>query len=120
MSSPAAPFRINVEAVQDSAEFRRVRDLPRRSWGAADLAHIVEQINPMVIRPGSPWKLNPVQAQALFELHYSPGIFCIVRVGGGKTLITLLAPMIARSSRPLLLVPAALVEKTKREQRTLS
>lgn len=60
-------------------------------------------------------ELRPVQAQALAELHCMRGLFAPIRVGGGKTLITYLAPHMVSAERPLLLVPARLREKTLRE-----
>jgi hypothetical protein len=47
------------------------------------------------------------------------GLFGPIRAGGGKTLITLLLPTVLFSKRPLLIVPAKLVDKTKRALKDL-
>lgn len=64
--------------------------------------------------------LRPIQGVALSEIvQWGGGLFPI-RIGGGKTLISFLAPRVAPSAkRPLLLLPASLREKTKHEMRLL-
>lgn len=100
--------------VQRSKELTRIRALPVRT----------ELIDPeevsALFRRGLSGSLRPLQAQALFEAWQAKGGLFPLGVGVGKTLITLLLPTVFRSVRPLLLVPAKLVEKTKRDQRTLS
>ena len=64
--------------------------------------------------------LRPVQALALHDIGVAGGLFGPIRVGGGKTLISLLAPYILESRSPLLLLPAALIDKTQRDLRELS
>jgi hypothetical protein len=65
-------------------------------------------------------KLRDVQALALLELGTEGGLFGAIRVGAGKTLISLLAPVVTFAERPLLLVPAKLVDKTLRDWRALA
>jgi hypothetical protein len=65
--------------------------------------------------PAGSWTLRPVQAVALAEIAQGPGALLPIRVGGGKTLISLLAGTVCRAKRPLLLLPAHLREKTLRE-----
>lgn len=65
-------------------------------------------------------QLRPVQAAALVEIGTVGGLFGPLRVGAGKTLISLLAPVVSEAVRPLLLVPAALVDKTRRDEAELS
>lgn len=48
------------------------------------------------------------QAAALHDLCEVGGVFGIVGVGGGKELISLLAPVLFGAKRPVLIVPAAL------------
>lgn len=64
--------------------------------------------------------LRPIQAQALFDAGTVGGLFGPIRVGAGKTLISLLIPFILHSRRPLLLTRANLIEKTKRERMQLA
>ncbi len=65
-------------------------------------------------------RLRPIQAQALHELQQVGGLFAPIRVGGGKTLLSLLAPKVVNAMRPLLLLPASLIEKTERERKELA
>lgn len=70
--------------------------------------------------------LLPGQAlfcQAIFEHATKPpgpsgayGALGVIGCGGGKTLSFLLAPTIVRCSRPLLLLPANLIDQTKAER----
>lgn len=108
------------QQVSASAELWRVVGLPRRSWTPEHLRYMQGQIDPLVCKPGGTMRSLPVQAWALSELHRGPGLFCPIGVGEGKTLISLTAPLITQAQRPLLLVPAALVDKTRREERALS
>lgn len=59
--------------------------------------------------------LRPAQALALRELYEYGGLVAPMRCGSGKTLVTLLAPTLLQSKRPLLLVPASLRDKTRRD-----
>ncbi len=61
--------------------------------------------------------LRPVQALALHDIGIAGGGFLPVGVGEGKTLISLLAAYVLNAERPLLLLPASLIEKTKRERK---
>lgn len=64
--------------------------------------------------------LRPVQATALAEIGMRGGLFGIIRVGAGKTIISLLAANVAEAQRPVLLIPANLVPKTQRDMQMLS
>ena len=56
-------------------------------------------------------KLRPVQLKALALIaHYRRGFFSI-GVGHGKTIISLLTPMVCRSYRALLFIPSTLVDQ---------
>lgn len=105
-----------VGVVRDSAEFRRVRDLPRRvhppDWAG--------RLTALFRQPGSAQELWPVQAQALAEIALCGGLVGLIRVGAGKTLITYLAAEMLEVKRPLLVVPAKLLLKTCREFRDLA
>ena len=64
--------------------------------------------------------LRPLQAEALWTLVCDGCLFAPIGVGEGKTLITALAPVVMESARPVLLVPAALREKTEFDFSALS
>jgi hypothetical protein len=59
--------------------------------------------------------LRPVQSAALIEIQKLGGLLGPIGVGFGKTLISLLAPIALGAKRPLLLLPAKLLAKTKAE-----
>jgi len=115
-SKVAKLFR--VAGVRESAEFRRIAHLPRRTPGAPE--GLAETLTPLLAYPGSTWALRPVQAWALDELSRRGGLVASILVGGGKTLISALAPLALDSRRAVLLVPARLREKTRGDFAALS
>jgi hypothetical protein len=100
-------------AVQNTRELARIIALPRRA--PADDLDFTERLSTLLRRPGGTQTLRPVQARALYEAAARGGLFGPIRVGGGKTLLSLLAAVVLASKRPILLLPAKLVDKTKRE-----
>ena len=107
-------------AVQHTREVSRVLAIPRRKWTDASAAKLAEDLTKILRRPGGTMSLRPIQAQALFEAHQKGGLVGPIRVGGGKTLLSGLLPYVLQSRRPLLLIPAKLVEKTEIAFRELS
>ena len=96
-----------------SLEFKRIMALPRRFWvSAPDLDDLILGLTEMLRRPEGQWTLKATQAAALRDLYDFGGLFGPIAVGGGKTLITLLAPVLMQAKRPVLLVPAALRDQT--------
>lgn len=66
--------------------------------------------------PGT--RLRDPQCRALLTLLSMGGLFAPMRCGSGKTLVTLLAAtVLAHVKRPLLVVPAALRERTRADAR---
>ena len=65
--------------------------------------------------PGGTRDLFPLQAAALYELWRYKGLFAGLRVGGGKTLISLLAAEVMQAQAPMLILPAELIARTRRE-----
>jgi hypothetical protein len=63
--------------------------------------------------------LWPIQAAALYEAYKRKGLFAPIGVGHGKTLITLLLPVVLDSKRTVLLVPPQLKEQVNREAKHL-
>ncbi len=106
-----------IEEVQDSRELRRIVDLPRRTWDPAKRAAVVERLSAALRMPGSRATLKPLQAMALAEFGLMQGCFAPLPTGEGKTLLTLLAPRMVECRSPLLIAPAALLEKTEEEER---
>jgi hypothetical protein len=104
--------------VPDSAELRRILALPRRSLDSG--AELAEAMSEALRAPWGQQKLRPIQALALHDIHQFGGLFGPIRVGAGKTLISYLAPAVLDAKRPLLLIPAKLRDKTRREFRALA
>lgn len=104
-------------AIGFDAAFQRVAALPRRADCTDELTLASSEF--FRLRPfdddGQPNILWPAQATALRELWYLRGLFAPMPVGSGKTLITLLAPTMLNSARPVLVIPASLRDKTRRD-----
>lgn len=94
-----------------SGEFRRIQALPRRDWKKT-LHKYVTPMNEILRRPSGSQLLWPIQVAALVDIAMNGGGFLPIGVGQGKSLISLLAPVVLDAKRPLLLVPAALREQT--------
>lgn len=106
--------------ITETPELRRIKNLPTRTWSDADANKLASDLTELLKTPQGKWKLRTVQAIALYEMGTYGGLFGPIRVGGGKTLTTLLAPYVLEAKRPILLLPAALIEKTERERRELA
>lgn len=92
----------------------RIYHLPTRDW-TASAAEIANGLTSLLRTETGSQRLRLVQGAALIEAAEQGGLFGHIRVGAGKTLISGLLPVVMRSVRPMLLVPAKLVKKTRRE-----
>jgi len=104
--------------VSNSRELKRILALPRRTWEDRG-DELAELLTEHLRAPGGTQKLRPVQAAALQEMHDFGGFFGPIRVGGGKTAVSMLAFVVLEAKSPVLVVPAKLVEKTRREMAQL-
>jgi hypothetical protein len=102
-------------AVKLTNELRRVLALPRREPG--DYTELAEELTELLKTPNGTMKLRPVQALALHDIGINRGGFLPIGVGEGKTLISLLAPYVLEAKKPMLLLPAGLVENAERARR---
>lgn len=119
--------------IRDSEDFRRILALPKRRplsdakakelssllrRGAKDVGacQACTRKEPCKI----PTELRPLQAEALHDIGTIGGAYLMLDVGEGKTLISLLAAYVLGARRPLLLLPANLIQKTTREMHELS
>ncbi len=93
------------------AEFQRIEALPRRSAPTISAANLTMFLK----TPQGTQTLKQNQAEVLSDLYDFDGAFGMQGVGAGKTLISLLAPVLMRAVRPVLLVPAALKYKTEQQ-----
>lgn len=98
-----------------SPDLRRILALPTRHHTPEALEQLCDAWTNFLRAPGGTQRLLPPQAQALAEIFAVKGGFCPVRVGGGKTLISFLCSPVLEAVRPILFVPAGLVEKTRRD-----
>lgn len=108
------------QQVDFTPELMRVIALPRRQWSDEQSAQLALAMTASLRQPMGQMILKNVQAVALYELHHMRGLFGVMRVGSGKTLVSLLAPVVVGARRPLLFVPAKLRDKTKDNMRQLS
>jgi hypothetical protein len=122
-SKPLQPYAVGTAfEVQDTPEFRRILNLRRRNWEEeARKNDLYLRMTRVFKMPLGTQELRPIQAGALADAHDLRGLLAPVRVGEGKTLLTFLLPTVVQNiKRPVLLVPAALIEKTWREFQILS
>ncbi len=100
--------------VQGSPELERILALPQRDPDAV-AATIVHALTARLKTPGGSMTLRPLQALGICEAHDFGGLLGLFPVGGGKTLVTMLIPVVLAAARPVLLVPAKLMDKTLRD-----
>jgi len=107
-----------VQAVRFTEELRRISALPRRLPVCPP--GLVEQLTEVLRAPGGTMTLRPTQALALHDIGIYGGAFCALDVGEGKTIISMLAGWVLGAKRPLLILPATLMEKTLRDRDELA
>lgn len=105
--------------VQNTQEFRRVAELPRRDWSTYPKT-LVDDMTEVLRTPNGTQRLFPIQAVSLWELWQFGGLFGSIGVGEGKTLISLLAPVVVGAKRPLLILPKKLIYKTEQAEKQLA
>jgi hypothetical protein len=109
------------DGVAHTPELDRIILIPRRVALTPDEEEErIDLLTNHLRTSGGTMRLRPVQAQALFEAHDYQGLFGPIRVSGGKTMISLLVPIVLEARAPMLIVPAALIEKTRTEARKLA
>lgn len=105
--------------VEHTADFERIRVLPRRDASKEYGRAMADQLTPkLALAPDA--RMLPWQALALAEAVMSQGAFIALPVGQGKTLISWLLPLMLQAKRALLLVPPALLQKTHADFQALS
>lgn len=99
-----------------TSELARILALPRRRIDDTNAhAELAEQLTALLKTPEGTMRLRPLQALALHDIGVCGGAFCPLETGGGKTLVSLMAAYILDSKQTILLLPAGLIEKTKRD-----
>jgi hypothetical protein len=107
--------RMRRRGIQRETEFDRIDALPRRVWSDTDAADLASALTEVLRMPHGDQTLRPIQAVALGEIAWVGGLVSPIRVGGGTTLVSFLAPTVLGAKKPLLVLPAKLVGKTERE-----
>ena len=107
--------------VRFSPEIPRIVDHPRTDLcGLPSGDEMAKLLTEAYRSPQGKMALRPIQAECLQALHDFGGLLAMVRVGGGKTLVSYLAAEVVGAERPLLIVPAKLVTKTTNDFKELS
>ena len=118
MNASRSPFGSQV--VLRTPEIKRIAALPRRVWTEEASERLVDMMTRELKTPGGTMRLRPVQAIALYEAMECGGLFGPMRVGAGKTAVTLLVSLVLEAKRPLLLLPASLIPKTWNDRKALA
>lgn len=118
MAKPGRVFKRT--QAKSTPDLKRILSLPEREWSDWELEQLRDRYTEATRVPGATMRLHAIQAQALHEIKEEGGLLGPIAVGGGKTLISFLAPLVAGAKKPLLILPAFLVAKTERERGILS
>lgn len=103
----------DVAVVHGDAGLARVLGLPRRRPASPELVEALSRV--LRVDPNGTALLRQCQADTLNEAWDYRGAFCPQQVGAGKSLSTMALPTLLRSARPVLMIPASLREKTRRD-----
>ena len=112
--------KVPVPQIAHTAEFQRIAALPRRVLTEGELAYLAAELTSILRTPSGTMTLKPIQALALHDAGVEGGLFGPLGVGEGKTLTSMLLPAVIPCQRPLLLLPAGLIENAQRARRELS
>lgn len=103
-----------------SSELTRISKLPRRVWTPERAEEFAKELTQVLRTPHGTMELRPIQAIALCEIGTVGGMLGPMTVGAGKTLVSFLAGEVLEATRPMIIVPAALVKKTEKDGRALA
>lgn len=99
----------------------RIYELPEWDWTEDQrIPELIETLTARYKTPQGTMVLHPVQTAMMYSLQQWGGAFGAIGVGGGKTLISFLAPTVLQAKRAVLLVPAKLVGKTEHDFKELA
>lgn len=104
--------------VERTSCFERILALPRRAPICPP--GLDQQLTELLKTPQGTMQLRALQALALHDIGVCGGGFLLLDLGEGKTLISLEAAYVLDAKRPLLFLPAHLIQKTAREARELA
>lgn len=100
-------------------DLARISALPYRDFQLPP-EHVIQQKSRELRHAGADAsaQLLPIQVAALYEAQAARGLIGMIGTGGGKTLLSGLLPTVFNAQTPMLIVPASLVAKTRRELAT--
>lgn len=103
--------------IENDSAFQRIAGLLRRSEVDDQTIRTASEIlrTRELDDEGEENLLRRDQVVALKELVEMRGLFAPMAVGSGKTLVELLAATVVQAQRPIMVLPASLREKTRRE-----
>lgn len=113
-------FARRAEFLGNTEEFRRIRDIPRRTWSESEIAKLAAELTRALKTREGTQVLRPAQALALHDIAERRGLLGQLRVGSGKSLISFMAPFVLNAWKPLLVLPAGLIGKTVQDIRDYS
>ncbi len=97
----------------------RISELPKRVWADDATPELIREMTDICRTPNGTMILRPAQAITLYEAAMLEGVYCLIRTGGGKTIVSGLLPFVLGAVKPILFVPAKLKQKTRKEFETL-
>jgi hypothetical protein len=104
-------------AVKDTPELRRVLGIARRLAEDGATPELTALMTNALKSDGGTMTLRPLQALALRDIGVHRGAFCPMGVGDGKTIVSLMAAAVLEAKRPMLMLPAGLIENAERARR---
>lgn len=105
----------SINIVRNTPELARILALPRRD-PESFARELIGPLSEVLRLPGSAATLRASQALALHDIGVYRGGLVPLIVGEGKTLVSFLAPLVLDSKRPILFLPANLIDKTDRDR----
>lgn len=99
------------EVAKTPTDIKRLENLPQRTYTPEDTQRFIQEYTARLKTPQGTMTLWPTQAMALHDATQAKGFVGFVRTAGGKSLISLLIPMVVPCHTAVVLVPPSL--KTK-------
>lgn len=105
--------------IRHTPELARILALPRRTMSPADIDALCDELTELLRTPTGKMRLRNVQALGLHDAGVCGGLLGSIGVGEGKTLLSLLVAFVLDARRPMLLLPASLIENAHRAREQL-
>lgn len=105
-----------LQPVPYTPEFQRIERIPRRVWTREQGDVLSKRLTPLLATPAgiaAGVALRPLQALGLQECFDQRGLVAALAVSEGKSLLTWQLPIVMKARRPVLVIPANMVEDTQ-------